>query len=90
MFHELQSLARQSSLVSQGAVCLTAITRPFATATKSGNLYHLNSVHEETATNKVAICMNEDTKEAIWHRRYGLLVVKNLERLAKDNVLEEV
>ena len=62
--------------------------RTIATATKSGNLYYLNCARRGTATSEVAMCGKEDTKESIWHRRFGHLGVKNLERLAKDQLVE--
>ena len=62
--------------------------KTIATATKSGNLYHLNCVRQGTTTDEVAMCGKEDTKEAIWHRRYGHLGVKNLERLAEARMVE--
>ena len=46
---------------------LDSNNKTIATATKSGNLYHLNCVHQGTTVNEVAMCGKEDTKEAIWH-----------------------
>ena len=67
---------------------LDSSNKTIATFTKSGNLYNLHSVHQGTTTNEVAMYGKEDTKEAIWHPRYGHLGVKNLERLAKDHMVE--
>ena len=39
-------------------------------------------------TNTVTTCKNEDTKEVIWHGRHSNLGMKNLERLAKDYLVE--
>ena len=55
---------------------------------KRGNIYHLNCVQQSKGTNEAVLCKAEDTKEAVWHRRYGHLGVKNLDRLAKDHLVE--
>lgn len=59
-----------------------------ATATKPGNLCQLNFIQQRITTNAVSTCKNEDKKEAIWHRRYAHLRKKNLERIAKDHLVE--
>ena len=63
-----------------------------ATATKCGNLYYLNcagsnlSVKENHTAMKGAI--TDRTKESIWHRRYGHLGARNLERIAKEQLVD--
>ena len=59
-----------------------------AIGTKKGNIYHLNCVQQSKGTDKVAMCKLGETKEAIWHRRYGHLGTKNLDQLAKNQLVE--
>ena len=62
-----------------------------ATATKCRNLYYLNctgsnlSVKENHTAMKSA--STDRTKESIWHRRYGHLGARNLERIAKEQLV---
>lgn len=60
------------------------------TATKHGNLYHLNCNGLRNKKNHTVMkCDNNaTTKEEIWHRRYGHLGVQNLKRLARDKLVE--
>ena len=63
-----------------------------ATATKCRNLYYLNctgsnlSVKENHTAMKSA--STDRTKESIWHRRYGHLGARNLERIAKEHLVD--
>ena len=63
-----------------------------ATDTKCGNLYYLNcagsnlSVKENHTAMK---CTSTDrAKESIWSRRYGHLGERNLERIAKEQLVD--
>ena len=62
-----------------------------ATATKCGNLFYLNCAGSNLSVkdNYTAIeCANTDrTKEQIWHRGYGHLGARNLERIAKEQLV---
>ena len=59
-------------------------------ATKYGNLYHLNCNELKDKENHAAMkCSGKTgTKEDVWHRRYGHLGAQNLERLARDKLVE--
>ena len=63
-----------------------------ATATKCRNLYYLNctgsnlSVKENHTAMKSA--STDRTKESIWHRRYGHLGGRNLEQIAKEQLVD--
>ena len=62
--------------------------RQIATATKSGNLYHLNCSTTQTANAIVKKCASsEETKENLWHRRFGHLGAGNLEKLARRELV---
>ncbi len=52
-----------------------------ATATRCGSLYFLNCKSNEQA-NAV------ETKEDVWHKRYGHLGVQSLNRLAVDRMVD--
>ena len=60
------------------------------TTTKYGNFYHLNCT--EAKANQSHAPMNCDkrdqTKEDIWHRRFGHLDGQNLKHLAKENLVQ--
>ena len=63
-----------------------------STATKCGNLYYLNcagsnlSVKEDHTALKCS--SNDQKKESIWHRRYGHLGARNLERIVKEQLVD--
>ena len=61
--------------------------KPIATAIRVGNLYYLNCAraHKANATSEDP---NQESKEVIWHKRYGHLGVQNLQKLAKDNLVD--
>ena len=60
------------------------------TATKYGNLYYVNCTIVKDKQHHAAMkCGNNaQTKEDLWHRRYGHLGEQNLERLAKENMVD--
>ena len=62
-----------------------------ATAMKRGNLYYLNCAGSQLCKeNHTAMKCDSDkeTKESIWHRRYGHLGAQNLEKLSKEQMVE--
>ena len=64
-----------------------------ATATKYGNLYYLNCAgsiedNKDHQTAMKCASKNDETKECIWHRRYGHLGARNLERIAKEQLVD--
>ena len=60
-----------------------------ATGSKVGNMYYLNSIDEQGTTYAATICLSGDTKE-IRHRRFGHLGMKNLQKLATDQLVNGV
>ena len=50
-------------------------------------MYYLNCIDEQGTTHAATICSNGDTKEEIWHRRFGHLGMKNLPKLATDQLV---
>ena len=63
-----------------------------ATAIKCGYLYYLNCAGSNLSVNEnhtASKCASTDrTKESIWHRRYGHLGGKNLEQIAKEQLVD--
>ena len=55
-----------------------------AFATKVGSLYYLEYCHKEKANTT-----KSDNKERLWHRRYGHVGEQNLQRLAKNGMVEK-
>ena len=58
-----------------------------ATGSKVGNMYYLNCIDEQGTTHAATICSIGDTKEEIWYRRFGYLGMKNLQKLATDQLV---
>ena len=58
-----------------------------ATGSKVGNMYYLNCIDELGTTHEATICSSGETKEEIWHRRFGHLGLKNLQKLATDQLV---
>lgn len=54
-------------------------------ATKVGNLYYL----EHCQKSHVANATESTSKEKLWHRRYGHLGEQNLQRIAKNKLVDE-
>ena len=50
-------------------------------------MYYLNCIDEQGTTHAATICSSCDTKEEIWHRRFGNLGMKNLQNLATDQLV---
>ena len=44
-----------------------------ATGSKVGNMYYLNCIDEQGTIHAATICLSGDTKEEIWHQRFGHL-----------------
>ena len=63
-----------------------------ATAIKCGYLYYLNCAGSNLSVNEnhtASKCASTDrTKESIWHRRYGHLGGRNLEQIAKEQLVD--
>ena len=57
-----------------------------ATGSKVGNMYYLNCIDEQGTTHAATICCG-DTKEKIWHQHFGHLGMKNLQKLATDQLV---
>ena len=76
----------------EGSKCYITDTKHgvIGIATKYGNLYHLNFNELKDKENHAAMkCSGKTkTKEDVWHRRYGHLGAQNLERLARDKLVE--
>ena len=49
-------------------------------------MYYLNCIDEQRTTHAATICSSGDTKEEIWHRHFGHLGMKNLQKLATDRL----
>ena len=58
-----------------------------AVATRVGSLYHLNCQADNEQTN-AAVNKSKETKEDTSHWRYGHLVVRNLQKLAKEILID--
>ena len=55
-----------------------------AVATRIGSLYYLNC----KSSREQASPIKEESKENMWHRRFGHLGVQNLQRLARDKLVD--
>ena len=66
---------------------LDANRKLITAATSVGNLYYLNCLTDYQQAN-AADKQNRQTKEDIWHRRYGHLGVQNLRKLAKEELVD--
>ena len=58
-----------------------------ATATRVGNLYHLNC-HATCQHVNAAESRKEETKEDVWHHRFGHLGARNLQKLAREGLVD--
>ena len=59
-----------------------------ATGTRVGSLYYLNCRKNGQRMNAAAEKESRDTKESIWHRRYGHLGAQSLKKLAKEDMVD--
>ena len=50
-------------------------------------MYYLNCIDEQGTTHAAIICSGGDTKKEIWHQRFGHLGMKNLQKLATDQLV---
>ena len=66
---------------------LDANRKPITVATRVRNLYYLNCLTDRQQAH-AADNQNQQTKEDMWHRRYGHLGVQNLQRLAKEELVD--
>lgn len=58
-----------------------------ATGSKIGNIYYLNCSEVHEAAHAATICLGSNTKEEIWHRHFGHLGAKNLQKLVRDQLV---
>ena len=70
-----------------GCNILDSNRKLIAVATRVGSLYYLNCRTDHQQANP-AENRNQETKEDIWHRRYGHLGVRNLQKLAKEELVD--
>ena len=77
------------TLNDHGCIIKDANRRLITVATKVGNLYIVANAKLEDYVYSVTKKLPGHDKEDLWHQRYGHLGVKNLQKLAKDNLVEE-
>ena len=58
-------------------------------ATKVGSLYHVACTKPKDHVYSVTKKKDSSSKEDLWHRRYGHLGVKSLQKLSRGNLVEE-
>ena len=56
-----------------------------AFATRAGNLYHLEHCRNPQSVNVA----DKDSKEKLWHRRYGHLGEQNLKKIAREHLVQQ-
>ena len=69
-----------------GCEILDSDMKVIAVATRVGSLYHLSCQADNEQANAA---VSEETKEDAWHRRYGHLGVRNLQKLAKEKLVDD-
>ena len=71
-----------------GCQILGAKQRLIATGTRVGSLYYLG---HQTSSHQVHAVTNgsQEKNEDVWHRHYGHLGMRNLRKLAKDNLVDD-
>lgn len=67
-----------------GCQIFGATKKLIAVATRVGSLYYLDCKSRKEQANPA----KEETKENIWHRRFGHLGIQNLLRLARDRLVD--
>ena len=82
-FVKAQNLAKNLFLLTI-AVKLDEKGKIISTATKFRNLYYLNFEEKQVSAHAARTCSNNDTREEIWHRRYGHVGAKNLQKLVRE------
>ena len=71
-----------------GCEILDSNKKVIAVATTVGGLYHLNCKADNEQTN-AAVNKSKETKDDTWHRRYGHLGVRSLQKLAKEKLVND-
>ena len=71
-----------------GCEILDSNKKVIAVATRVGSLYYLNCQADNEQTN-AAVNKSKETKEDTWHRRYGHLGVRNLQKLSKEKLVDD-
>ncbi|RXN36740.1 Retrovirus-related Pol poly from transposon TNT 1-94 [Labeo rohita] len=59
-----------------------------ATATKEGSLYYVNCRESDQVHVTENVNVHKETKEQIWHRRYGHLGIHNLKKLRSECLVD--
>ena len=70
-----------------GCEILDSNKKVIAVATRVGSLYYLNCQADNEQTN-AAVNESKETKEDTWHRRYGHLGLRNLQKLSKEKLVD--
>ena len=68
-----------------GCQVLDAKKKLIAAGNRAGSLYYLNCL---SSRNEQATVADQETKESIWHRRFGHLGIQNLQRLAREKLVD--
>ena len=62
--------------------------KQIAVAKKVDSLYYICCENHEKANSAATESVHKETKETVWHRRFGHLGVQNLKMLAKERLVE--
>ena len=60
--------------------------RVIAVAIRQGSLYYLNR-NAQTVKQEINITERQESKECLWHRRFGHHRIKNLQKMSKGNLV---
>ena len=91
--HNLLSVSKVTeagkTMRSDAANCqlLDGNRKLIAVGVKVGDLYYLNC-HNGLQQTSMAQSKSQKTKEDVWHQRFGHLGARNLEKLAKDKLVD--
>ena len=76
---------KKTKFDKNGCEVLNEQNKVIAFATRVGNLYHL----EHCRTFQAANMTDKESKENLWHRRYGHLGEQNLQRIAREKLVKQ-
>ena len=79
------SAGKTTKFDQSGCEILNKQRKVIAFATRVGNLYHLEHCQKSQAVNVA----DKDSKERLWHRRYGHLGEQNLQRMARERLVKQ-
>ena len=85
MFPRQQKLEKIIEFDESGCQVLDAKKKLIAAGNRAGSLYYLNCL---SSRNEQATVADQETKESIWHRRFGHLGIQNLQRLAREKLVD--